>query len=267
MYPRQLADVNGDGMADIVGFGSDGGDRFAGHRRRTLRTRRCSKSTTSPSSRRLEQPGQLSAAAGRRERRRHGGYRRLRQRRGDGFAGHRRRTLRIAGVGIDNFTVQCRTAGPARTNILRQLADVNGDGMADIVGFGTQRGDRFRWPPAADISLSRCRNPKLRLQCRGLDQPGSITAAARRRERRRHGRYRRLRRRLACGVAGHRRRPLRIAGRRNRQLRIQCRRVGQSKPLYPRAARRRQRRWQAPISIGFAHDGVLEALSNGFHLV
>ena len=28
-------------------------------------------------------------------------------------------------------------AGPARSSFTRELADVNGDGMADIVGFGT----------------------------------------------------------------------------------------------------------------------------------
>ena len=30
----------------------------------------------------------------------------------------------------------------------RELADVNGDGMADIVGFGQCRGARSHWPPA-----------------------------------------------------------------------------------------------------------------------
>ena len=37
LYPRQLADVNGDGMADIVGFGSGGVSVVARDRRRPLR--------------------------------------------------------------------------------------------------------------------------------------------------------------------------------------------------------------------------------------
>ncbi|HZT89589.1 MAG TPA: VCBS repeat-containing protein, partial [Stellaceae bacterium] len=77
-YPRFLADVNGDGMADIVGFGNGGVD--------------------------------VSLATG-------GGH----------FAAP---VFELAAFGLG-------AGGWSSQNLYpRYLADVNGDGMADIVGFG-----------------------------------------------------------------------------------------------------------------------------------
>src|SRR3954454_15215239 len=135
IYPRELADVNGDGMADIVGFGEDGvyvalatgGGSFG------------------PSSFKLANfaPGA-------------GGWtnndqfpRFLADVNGDHMAD-------IVGFGQDGVYVAlatgagsfgpssfqladfARSAGGWMNNTLypRELADVNGDGMADIVGFG-----------------------------------------------------------------------------------------------------------------------------------
>jgi hypothetical protein len=135
IYPRELADVNGDGMADIVGFGADGvyvalatgGGSFG------------------PSSSKLANfaPGA-------------GGWnndtiypRELADVNGDHMAD-------IVGFGADGVYVALATGGgsfgPSSSMLAnfapgaggwnndtlypRELADVNGDGMADIVGFG-----------------------------------------------------------------------------------------------------------------------------------
>ena len=139
LYPRVLADVNGDGMADIVGFGmggvnvslATGGGHFAAP---TLA---------------LSAFGALNCA---------GGWenndlfpRELADVNGDGMAdivgfgfggvnvalatggGHfAAPTLALSAFGVLN------SAGGWQNNDLspRELADVNGDGMADIVGFG-----------------------------------------------------------------------------------------------------------------------------------
>ena len=89
LYPRELADVNGDGMADIVGFGHAG--VF------------------------------VSLATG-------NGH----------FAAP---TFELAAFGP--------AAGGWSSHDLypRELADVNGDGMADIVG-SAMPGCRSHWPPA-----------------------------------------------------------------------------------------------------------------------
>ena len=78
-YPRQLADVNGDGRADIVGFSSGGIGVALGQANGTFRT-------------------------------------------GPAYNGSARFAVN---QGWDSFN-----------NYPRQLADVNGDGRADIVGFG-----------------------------------------------------------------------------------------------------------------------------------
>ncbi|MBP0495834.1 matrixin family metalloprotease [Pararoseomonas indoligenes] len=135
LLPRELADVNGDGMADIVGFGfngvyvslATGGGHFAGP---------------------TFELGAFGANSG--------GWvnsnilpRELADVNGDGMAD-------IVGFGFNGVYVSLATggghfAGPTfelgafgansggwvNSNILpRELADVNGDGMADIVGFG-----------------------------------------------------------------------------------------------------------------------------------
>ncbi|MEA2837936.1 MAG: hypothetical protein QOD89_2486, partial [Bradyrhizobium sp.] len=133
LYPRQLADVNGDGMADIVGFGT-GGAYVA------LAT---GGGTFGPISFMLAEFGEG------------GGWtnnnlypRRLADVNGDGLAD-------IVGFGTAGAYVALATGGGrfgpisfvlaefgegggwTNNNLYpRELADVNGDGMADIVGFG-----------------------------------------------------------------------------------------------------------------------------------
>jgi hypothetical protein len=139
LYPRELADVNGDGLADIVGFGgagvsvalATGGGNFG------------------PASLRLGEFGTSNSA---------GGWisgdrfpRELADVNGDGLAD-------IVGFGIGGVTVALATGGgnfgPGSLRLgefgtsnsaggwssdhqfPRELADVNGDGLADIVGFG-----------------------------------------------------------------------------------------------------------------------------------
>ena len=134
-YPRELADVNGDGMADIVGFGAGGvsvslatGD---GH-------------FAAPT----DQIGNFGVAAGGWIDQNH--YpRELADVNGDGMAD-------IVGFGAGGVSVSLATgnghfAAPTdqignfgvaaggwidQNQYPRELADVNGDGMADIVGFG-----------------------------------------------------------------------------------------------------------------------------------
>ncbi len=77
-YPRKLADINGDGMADIIGFKDD---------------------------------GVYTALAN-----------------GDG-------TFQDAQFAYDNFTT-IRGSWTDYNTYLREVADINGDGMADIIGFG-----------------------------------------------------------------------------------------------------------------------------------
>jgi hypothetical protein len=134
-YPRELADVNGDGMADIVGFGEDGvyvalatgGGHFG-----------------APTS---ELAAFAPSAGGWSSDNRY--PRELADVNGDGMAD-------IVGFGEDGFYVALATGGGhfgAPTSEMaafapsaggwssddrypRQLADLNGDGMADIVGIG-----------------------------------------------------------------------------------------------------------------------------------
>ncbi|MPR11571.1 FG-GAP-like repeat-containing protein [Microvirga tunisiensis] len=137
-YPRQLADVNGDGRADIVGFGEDGvyvalatgGGSFAGP---TLT---------------LAAFGASAAAGGWSSNGRY--LRKLGDVNGDGRADIV--AFSEAGVYValassngsfltPSFALPAFSAGAGgwASNSLypRDLADVNGDGQADIVGFGS----------------------------------------------------------------------------------------------------------------------------------
>jgi hypothetical protein len=133
-YPRVLADVNGDGMADIVGFGNagvlvslaTGGGNFAAPEVKLL-------GAFNPAN------GWNSDTAFHRE---------LADVNGDGMAD-------IVGFGNAGVLVALATGGgnfaapqvklaafnaangwTSQDQFPRELADVNGDGMADIVGFG-----------------------------------------------------------------------------------------------------------------------------------
>ena len=134
MHPRFVADTTGDGRADIVGFGNAGvyvslaqaGRQLRpGHpRRRQLRLQRRRLAGREP-----------SALPRRHHRQRPARHRRVRQRRGLGVARPgrtaptRRRTLVVGNFGYD--------AGGWRVESHpRFVADINGDGRADIVGFG-----------------------------------------------------------------------------------------------------------------------------------
>ena len=133
-HPRFLADITGDGRADIVGFGdagvwtalSNGDGTFQAPKfvARRLRLRR----------RRLA--GREAPALPRRHhRRRPGRHRRVRRRRRvDGAEQRRRHVPGAAGSCVADFGFD---AGGWRVEKHpRFLADLTGDGRADIVGFG-----------------------------------------------------------------------------------------------------------------------------------
>lgn len=133
-HPRELADVNGDGRADVVGFGDQGTYVSLGRIDRTF----------TPPRRELADFG---VAQGWRE----GQHpRELADVNGDGRAD-------IVGFGYGGTTVSYGRSdggftspslvlrdfgsqqGWLRSDHVRELADVNGDGRADIVGFGYSR--------------------------------------------------------------------------------------------------------------------------------
>ena len=137
LYPRELADVNGDGKADIVGFGQAGVYVSLATGRRAL----CSAHIRACYLRVQAAGGWSSddlyhARAGGRERGRQGRHRRVRPGRSLCLSGHRQ-----AGTLPHPHTSLLPSrrppeVGAATITIQRELADVNGDGRADIVGFG-----------------------------------------------------------------------------------------------------------------------------------
>ena len=153
LYPRQLADVNGDGMADIVAFGpsqvavslATGGGHF---------DTPMSEITNYTASHRLEQPEPVSAATRRRQRRRHGRYRRLRPQRGGGFARHRRRTLQLRRCPELRILRPMPAAGTARINS-RGSSPTSTATTWPISSASAATLRWCRWPPEAATSLPR----------------------------------------------------------------------------------------------------------------
>lgn len=135
LYPRQLADVNGDGSADIVGFGQAGV---------TVALATGGGSFSAPSFK-LADFGQASGWTS------DNAYpRELADVNGDGLAdiigfGETGTFVALA-IGGGSFASPFlsvgnlgQTAGWTTDNLYpREVADVNGDGMADIVGFGEE---------------------------------------------------------------------------------------------------------------------------------
>jgi hypothetical protein len=133
-FHRELADVNGDGRADIVGFGyagtlvslarADGTFADPNHRHRQLRRQ--------PG---LVDAGRLCPDHRRRERRRQGRPHRLRlcrhawSRSAMATAPSRTATLALADFGVQQ-------GWTSDNSFHRTVADVNGDGKDDIIGFG-----------------------------------------------------------------------------------------------------------------------------------
>ena len=136
-FPRLLADVNGDGMADIVGFSGNsvivslatGGGHFGSP---VLGIQNFTVNSGGWTSQ-----GPLSAAACRRQWRRHGR-----------FVAFRRQSRWIVSLatggghfaspvlGIPGTSTPNSGGWTSQDQFPRELADVNGDGMADIVAFG-----------------------------------------------------------------------------------------------------------------------------------
>jgi uncharacterized delta-60 repeat protein len=138
-YPRQLADVDGDGMADIVGFGADG----------VIVSLATGNGHFAPPVAGIQNFGFLANGGGWTSQDQY--PRQVADVNGDGMAD-------IVGFGADGVIVSLATgsghfaspvAGIQNFGFLangggwtsqdqypRLLADVNGDGMADIVGFG-----------------------------------------------------------------------------------------------------------------------------------
>ena len=196
--PRVLGDVNGDGRADIVGFGFAGAYTAFGQADGTFAAPLTASNTF----------GSGAAA---------GGWvsqeqapRVLGDVNGDGRAdivgfgfsatytalGRADGTFAAAIVASNAFGSGAMAGGwVSQEQTPRILGDVNGDGRADIVGFGfagtyTALGQADGTFAAAIVALEYV---WLKRGGRRLGQPGASPATARRRERRRSGRHRRLR--------------------------------------------------------------------------
>jgi hypothetical protein len=208
-YPRQLADVNGDGMADIVGFGADG--------------------------------VMVSLATGN---------------------GHFASPV----SGIQNFAFNAG-GWVSQDQYPRELADVNGDHMADIIGFGadgvvvslaTGNGhfaspvsgiQNFAFNPGAGGWTSEHQYPRLLADVNGDGMADIIGFGADQ-----------VSVSLATGN-GHFASP--VSGVQNFAFNAGG---WASQDVYPRALGDVNGGGSADI-IGFGEAGVYEALSNGFHLV
>ena len=106
-HPRFLADLTGDGRADIVGFGDAGVWVSLQQRQRYIPTRRRRSSTTSPMA--LAAGGSEASSVRRRPHRgRQSGYRWLRRRRRLGITQQRQRHLPGAAEGHQRLRLQCR---------------------------------------------------------------------------------------------------------------------------------------------------------------
>ena len=271
-YPRLVADVNGDHMADIVGFGADGvivalatgNGHFA-----------------SPVSGIANNFAYLGSAGGWVSENQY--PRQLADVNGDGMAD-------IVGFGADGVSVALATgnghfaspvSGIANFGYLgsaggwasqdqfpRQLADVNGDGMADIVGFGADgvivslaTGNGHFASPVSGIAntfgylgsaggwSSENQYPRLVADVNGDHMADIVGFGADF-----------VQVSLATGN-GHFAAP--VAGLHN----LTPNAGGwASQDLYPRELGDVSGDGMADV-IGFGHDGVFAALSNGFHLV
>ena len=139
-YPRLVADVSGDGKADLVGFGDAGvyvalsngnGPSVAGSGAAFVRQFDCSRGLAERrrlSTRLADVNGDDKADCGLRLRWRVRG------------AGDRRRHFGSAFLALNSFGASAVGGGWLSNNgYPRELADVNGDGRADIVGFGGAR--------------------------------------------------------------------------------------------------------------------------------
>ena len=171
-------------------------------RRRHVQGRRSWRSTTSATT---PAAGVSTAPAlrGRPDRRRPRRHRRLRQRRRLGRAQQRQRRVPPPQLVVDNFGFN---AGGWRVERHpRFLADVTGDGRADIVGFGNAGVWVSRNNGNGTFQAAAARGRQLRLQRRRL-AGRSAPAVPGRRDRRRPRGHRRLRQRRRVGVAQQRQR-------------------------------------------------------------
>ena len=132
-HPRFLADMTGDGRADIVGFGNAGVyvSRAQADGTFTAPQLVVDNFAYNAGGWRVEQP---SAVPGRHDRRRPRRHRRVRQRRCVRVARAGRRHLHSAAAG--GRQLRLRRRGWRVEQHPRFLADTTGDGRADIVGFG-----------------------------------------------------------------------------------------------------------------------------------
>ena len=207
LYKRELADVNGDGMADIVGFGHAGVHVSLATGNGHFAAPTFELAAFGPGA-----GGWSSDDLYKRE---------LADVNGDGMAdivgfGHAGVYVSLA-TGNGHFaapTFELAAFAPGAGGwssddlYQRELADVNGDGMADIVGFGhagvyvsLATGNGHFAAPTFELAA-------FAPGAGGWSSDNLYHARAGGRERRRHGRYRRLRPGRGLCVTGHRQRAL-----------------------------------------------------------
>ena len=257
--PRFLADITGDGRADIVGFGesgvwtalSNGDGTFADAARRPGGFRHRGGRLAGR---------QASTLPGRHHRRRARRHRRLRRRRRLRRARQRRRHLRRRRS--SSSTISATTAGGWRIDKHpRFLADITGDGRADIIGFGdagvyVAPQQRRRQLPVPTRHRPRRLRPRRRRLARR-----QASALPGRHHRRRPRRHHRLRRRRRLRRARQRRRHLRRPRSSSSTISATSRRLAHRQaPAPPRRHHRRRPRRHRRLR----RRGRLDvALSNG----